>query len=288
RNTHKYKVVCYYEGNSDINNGLRIENIDPCVCTHMIYKFAMLHNGYIIQPEKPQFELNTPNNGNNGLYRRFNSMKNANPNLSTMIAVGGGDQNFINYVNLMQNSELRYMFAHNAVRFLTTHGFDGLDIGWSYPSSAQDPRTIYHNFVLLLRELRNHFEPYGLILSASISGFQQQIDAFYNVAGISDNVDFINVAAFTQTHGPIYQATPLFTHSPHLRPYSISYIVDYLLMKQVDPRKLVVGLPAYGVLKQPFANKHFGQSSHLHQTPHAISDYTISLVNYNQVSKPIN
>ncbi|RWS12470.1 hypothetical protein B4U79_18006 [Dinothrombium tinctorium] len=54
----KQKVVCYYNDRSALNqNGLKVENIDSCLCTHLIYKFATIAEDLTIKPMNPNDEL---------------------------------------------------------------------------------------------------------------------------------------------------------------------------------------------------------------------------------------
>ena len=64
-NSHNKVVVCYVEGLSAYNSGngqFLVENIDPMLCTHIIYAFAVLDNiTHSIQSQDS--ELDTEENG---------------------------------------------------------------------------------------------------------------------------------------------------------------------------------------------------------------------------------
>ena len=86
-------MVCYYGSWAVHNKGkdkFDVEDIDPFVCTHIIYAFAILDENSTIQPLDPCNDLDE--NGGNGAYRRFTGLKDENPELKALLAIGGWEE----------------------------------------------------------------------------------------------------------------------------------------------------------------------------------------------------
>ncbi len=61
------------------------ENVDPHLCTHIIYAFAKLDGGLLTA-----YEWNDENTDwSKGMYQKVIDLKSQNPSLKVMIAVGG-------------------------------------------------------------------------------------------------------------------------------------------------------------------------------------------------------
>ena len=79
-----YVRVCYHTNWSQYRRGVGKffpENIDPHLCTHLVYAFAKIDRR---NNKLAMFEWN-----DDKLYPRFNALKKKNPGLRTLLAVGG-------------------------------------------------------------------------------------------------------------------------------------------------------------------------------------------------------
>lgn len=76
-----YRIVCYYTNWSQYRQGAVFlpENIDPYLCSHIIYAYAQIKNGL----------LATRESNDEDLYKRVLNWKNSNPNLKVLLAVDG-------------------------------------------------------------------------------------------------------------------------------------------------------------------------------------------------------
>ena len=87
-------MVCYYgswAAYRPANGRFDVENIDPFLCTHLIFGFAGLRpydNAiYALDPYNELCE-----NWGRGAYERFTGLKKINPTLKTLLAVGGWNE----------------------------------------------------------------------------------------------------------------------------------------------------------------------------------------------------
>ncbi|CAG2176839.1 unnamed protein product, partial [Oppiella nova] len=137
RNSGNYKVVCYWGSWSYYrpNAGqFQPKNMDPNLCTHMMYGFAKLNeNTNKIEVFEADLDLGDEdyNSGlpwGRGMYRHFNDLRKINPNLKTMISIGGWNEGSDKYSVMASNPSSRAVFVQSCVDFLKEHKFDGLDV----------------------------------------------------------------------------------------------------------------------------------------------------------------
>ena len=86
----KKKMVCYYGSWSVYRPGagkFDVEDLDPFVCTHAIYGFAGLGYDNTIISLDPYNDL--PDNYGKGAMVRFTDLKQQNPELKTLLSIGG-------------------------------------------------------------------------------------------------------------------------------------------------------------------------------------------------------
>lgn len=125
---------------------------------------------------------------------------------------------------------------------MQTHGLDGLDIDWEYPSDKT-------NFSSFVRELSEAFQPRGYLLTAAVSAGKYQIDGSYNVSSLANYLDWINLMAY-DFHGPWE------TKTGHVAPFdqqpgddaslNVQYGANYWRQLGMPANKIVVGIPCYG------------------------------------------
>ncbi|KAG8181266.1 hypothetical protein JTE90_018785 [Oedothorax gibbosus] len=254
-----YKLVCYYANWSIYRPGyakFTPENINPFLCTHIIYAFAGMNKNYEFKP------FDSYNDIQLGNYEKFINLKTYNPKLKAMIAIGGWNEGSKRFSKLVESKSSRDRFVRSALSFLRKHKFDGLDLDWEYPGSRdgaqEDDKTGY---AALVQELREAFDsenvPSGrskLLLTMAVPAGQQYIDKGYDVPSLSKNLDFFNMLTYdyhvgteatTNHHAPLREMAGLEDWSPD-RLLNIEWTVKYYIKKGADPKKLVVGIPTYG------------------------------------------
>ena len=87
-------IMCYFGSWSTYrwaSGHFDVEDIDPFLCTHLVFGFAGLDpDSYTIRALDPYNELEE--NWGKGAYKRFTNLKNINPNLITLLAIGGWNE----------------------------------------------------------------------------------------------------------------------------------------------------------------------------------------------------
>ncbi|XP_054720372.1 chitinase-3-like protein 1 [Uloborus diversus] len=248
-----YNVVCYLGSWANYRQGdgkFVIEDIDPNLCTHLIYGFAKLGYDNKIAAYDPYLDLKE--NWGLGAYERFNNLKKKNSHLKTLLAIGGWNEGSTKYSNMARTASSRKVFVDSCVEFLTKYGFDGLDMDWEYPANRGGSQEDKKNFVLLLRDLKEAFDPRGLLLTAAVSAGESTIDSAYDIPALAKYLDLINLMAYdfhggwdtvTGHNAPLY---PRSSESAANKKLNVDYAVKYWMKNGAPAHKLILGIPLYG------------------------------------------
>ncbi|KAL8595075.1 hypothetical protein ACOMHN_002053 [Nucella lapillus] len=145
------------------------------MCTHIVYAFAKINSALT--------SLSTIEWNDEDMYQRVIRLKDTNPQLKVLLAVGGYSAGTADFEAISSTSVQRQLFADNAVSLLRQHAFDGLDLDWEFPASTH--KTF---FTLFLETLHNTFEAESsrtgqeqLLLTVAVSGYKVQIETSYEV-----------------------------------------------------------------------------------------------------------
>ncbi|XP_069678399.1 chitinase-3-like protein 1 [Periplaneta americana] len=244
------RIVCYWGSWSIYRPGdgiFDVEDIDPNLCTHIVYTFVGIdtQGGVVL--------LDTWNDIDLGAIKRFNALREKNPALKTMVAIGGWNEGSEKYSQVVNNDATRAKFVDNIVNFVKKYDFDGFDIDWEYPTQRGGSYGDRDAYSKLLSELRPKFDENGFLLSAAVSAGVENIDAAYDVPQLAKNLDFINVMTY-DLHGDWDSATgenaPLYPGNEDIEngenTLNVDYAIRYWIQKGAPASKLNLGMGTYG------------------------------------------
>lgn len=240
-------MVCYHGTWSTYRSGngrFTVEDIDPNLCTHIIYSFVGINSDGSIRILDSNLEISQNN------LNRFNALKSQNANLKTLVAIGGWNEGSATFSTVAASSSLRAAFVQSALNFVQTYGFDGFDLDWEYPAQRGGGSADKANFALLLQEFRAEFDKYGLLLTAAVAATSGSVDLSYDVPSLSQYLDIINVMAYDfhgTWDGVTGQNAPLYASSvDSSAEINVDAAISGWISRGADPQKIALGLGVYG------------------------------------------
>lgn len=243
------KIFCYFGSWATYRTGagkFDVEDIDANACTHAIFSFIGLNSDATVAILDPWNEISL-----NGL-SRFVALKQKNPSLKVMVAMGGWNQGSTVYSSVAANPTLRTKLVSNIILFLQQYGFDGFDLDWEYPAARGGAAADKDNYVKLLKELRERFDPLGYLLTAAVGVSNAHISTSYDIPNMSRYLHFILLMAYDLhgvSDGVTGQNAPLFPstlESPAFADFNIQAVVANWISKGASATNLVLGIPLYG------------------------------------------
>ncbi|MCJ1347172.1 hypothetical protein MMC31_005393 [Peltigera leucophlebia] len=197
------RTIGYYEGWSTSRpcDGMFPEGIPSGAYTHLNFAFAFI--------DPVSFAVAPMSDSDIPLYTRFTGLKATNPGLQTWISIGGWSMNdpdqptAATFSKLAGSREAQSAFFISLLSFLSTYGFDGVDIDWEYPVAPErsgNPQD-YVNYVSFLANLRNALgsggHNYGLTITIP-SGYWYMQN--FDLVAMEKNIDWFNVMTY-DLHG---------------------------------------------------------------------------------------
>ncbi|CAF1039913.1 unnamed protein product [Rotaria sordida] len=260
----KKRIVCYYTNWTQYRpdqGKFYPEDLDGSLCTHIIYASAILKNSKLAP-----FQLNDEDTqSNKGMYSRVLALKKTH-NIKILLGVSGPNFGSADFSHMVENEQLRKVFVYQATLFIRDHQFDGLNLDWEYPvnrlgSRSQDKQL----FTSLVKELKEAFEPYNLLLTATVAAEKSTIETAYEIDKIAKYVDFINLMTYnfheSGSKNMTGHHTALYAH-PQEDQYQMTlnqnWSVNYWIKQGMPKEKISMGLATYGRTFKLFNNSNRG------------------------------
>lgn len=245
------KVLCYMSNWAFYRKGdahFVPEQLDPKLCSAIIYSFASLDPDHLtIREFDPWVDIE------NQYYKRVISL-----GVPVLIAMGGWtDSSGDKYSRLASDQIKRKVFASSVAGFLQRYGFSGLHLDWNYPKCWQSdcskgPASDRPNLTKLLREIRTELQRASpkMQLGVAISGYKEIINEAYELAALSDIVDYMTVMSYDYHgawEGQTGHVSPLYGRPQDKYPqYNTDYTMQLLVKLGARREKLIMSIPFYG------------------------------------------
>ena len=251
----EFKLVCYYGSWSHWRSTigkLSSSEIDPFLCTHLIYSFLNINPNFTVSPNDPYLDLEGGTRV--GSYNKFLALRDQNPKLRVMISIGGWNQGSQVFSNMSLTPGSRKIFIRSLLLFLDQYPFDGVDLDWEYPAQRDGRPEDRKNFLSLLKELRSAFDQRdkNMILTAAVAATKYIAAKSYHIPSLNELLDFVNIMTYDY-FGPwtyvVGHNAPLF-HRKQAKfensDLSVNASIMYWIQSGMDPKKILMGIAMYG------------------------------------------
>lgn len=229
--------------------------IDTSHFTHIYYAFLL--------PDPTTYKLNVTPFDQTKIPDFMGAIRAKNPPVKTLVSIGGGGNDPTLFSKIVSSRATRQTFIDSTIEIARQYGFDGVDLDWEFPATAEDMSNLallYKQWrAALLNEIRTSRKPSLLLTSAVYYAPKLTLvePRSYPVEAILRYLDWISPMCFDY-HGSWENFTGV--HSA-LRDansnFSTHFGIGSWIQAGVPPGKVVMGLPLYGrtwKLQEPYVN----------------------------------
>ncbi|MCL5038170.1 MAG: glycosyl hydrolase family 18 protein [Chloroflexi bacterium] len=192
--------------------------------------------------------------GEAGNLGRLKQLKAIYPGVKTMMSIGGWTLSY-NFPDIAGTAGDRTAFVSSCMEMMRRYDFDGIDIDWEYPGSA-DKR----NFTLLMEEFRRHLDTSGqadgkhyLLSFAGPAGYDKLLNL--EIDRLAGCIDFVNIMNYdyhggwdsrTNHHSPLYKNPDDPINPVDREILNTDWTVSYYIDAGMPAEKINMGVPFYG------------------------------------------
>ncbi len=259
------RIIAYFISWGIYARSYMVTDVPADMLTHINYAFANISDAGECKLGDEWADTQIPYPGEKegdgllGNFHQLQLLKEQNPNLQTLISIGGWTWS-AKFSDVALTDASRQKFAASCVAFMKQFGFNGLDIDWEYPTGGGNTGNIHRpedpeNFILLLTELRQQLDAQGATdnthyLLTIAAGTGKEANSHIDWVSVQNQLDWINVMAYDFS-GPWTDTTgfnaPLYAAKNDSEPENnTDTVLRAFLAAGVQPDKLVMGVPFYG------------------------------------------
>lgn len=145
---------------------------------------------------------------------------------------------------LLSDQTASAIFAASVIRFFEKYHIDGIDVDFEFPTA--DQKETFTDFLALMRSALGS----KYLLTIAANGDERRASISYNITGITNQVDFVNVMLYDLQMYPWPETTahhsPLFEGPNDTSNWNVNYNLNYWINQGAPREKLAIGIPAYG------------------------------------------
>ncbi|XP_059460297.1 class V chitinase CHIT5a-like [Corylus avellana] len=230
--------------------------IDTSYFTHIYYAFLL--------PDPNTYKLNVTPFHQTKIPGFIGAIRAKNPPVKTLLSTGGGGNDPTVFSKMVSSRATRQIFIDSTIEVARNYGFDGVDLDWEFPATAEDMSNLallYKQWrKALLDEAKTCRKPPLLLTSAVYysSKFTYGEPRSYPVEAIVRYVDWISPMCFDY-HGSWENFTGIHSALRDIGNGNLSthFGIGSWIEAGVLPSQLVMGLPLYGrtwKLRDPYVN----------------------------------
>ncbi|KAJ4142851.1 hypothetical protein NW754_010290 [Fusarium falciforme] len=241
------RVVGYYEGWAKNRpcNVFWPEQIPTGLYTHINFAFATI--------DPKTFKVGPSAQSDIALIKRLMLLKKKDPDLKIFVAIGGWAFNdpgptATTFSDLAASVPRQKIFMQSLISFMSTYGFDGVDLDWEYPVDKDrfGREVDFDNFPKFMSRLKATLDSANKGLTITIPASYWYLQHF-DIVKLAKSVDFFNIMSY-DLHG-LWDQDKKWTGSylnAHTNLTEIDLALDLLWRNDIDPGQVVLGLGFYG------------------------------------------
>ncbi|KAF2466138.1 glycoside hydrolase [Lindgomyces ingoldianus] len=247
KNNGNQRIIGYYEGwvSNRPCNVFWPEQIPVGLYTHINFAFATI--------DPKTFKVGPSARDDVSLYKRIMLLKQKDPDLKVFIAIGGWTFNdpgptATTFSDLAASIPRQKSFIESLLSFMSTYGFDGVDLDWEYP--AADDRSgrevDFDNFPKFMARLKSSLDSASKAISITLPASFWYLQHF-DLKALAKSVSWFNVMSY-DLHGTWDKGnkwTGNFLNA-HTNLTEIKDALDLIWRNDIDPGQVVMGLGFYG------------------------------------------